>query len=105
MDFLDDHLREALSYHFNEYEPGKLFLSMAVYREFDGDTDRVASGDCYFFDRSGDVSIRYETFDPHTLEVAETVTDVSGNYDFYPEFGVYDSVCARERMTTEDGVQ
>ena len=103
VDFLDGHLREALSYHFKEYEPGKLFLSMAVYREFDGESDRVTCGDLYFFDRSGAVTIKHEAFDPHSLEVAESVTDVSGNYDFYPDFGVYDRVCRRERMPSGGG--
>lgn len=108
VDFLDDHLREILSYHFKEYEPGKLFLSMAIYREFDGESDRVTGGTSYIFNRSGGVTIRRETFVPHHLKATEHLVeesegevDVAGNFDRYPEFGVYDSLCAAERVNPE----
>ncbi|MGI9385487.1 MAG: hypothetical protein ACR2PO_20235 [Methyloligellaceae bacterium] len=108
VDFMDDNLREALSYHFKEYEPGRLFLSMAVYREFYGESDNVTGGTAYTFKRDGAVIIRRETFTPHHLDVdehlieeAERVVDVAGNYDRYPAFGAYDRVCIAERPTPE----
>ena len=97
VDFLDDKLREALSYHFKEVEPGKLFLSMAVYRQFEGDSERVIEGTCYIFKRSGKIIVRNESFDPHTMEESERTVDVSANYDVYPDFGAYESVCTVER--------
>lgn len=103
VEFLDDKLREALSYQFREYEPGKLFLNMATYREFDGDADRVRIGTTYVFDRSGTVKIRRETFEPHGIEEAEGTLDVTGNFDSYPEFGQYAHLCVRERAHSDNG--
>ena len=39
--FFDNASREFLSYQFQEVEPGRLFLTMATHREFDGEADRV----------------------------------------------------------------
>lgn len=47
--FLDSFLREYKSYQFQELEQGRLFLTMATVREFEGDSDKVVSGiTCYF---------------------------------------------------------
>lgn len=103
VEFLDDKLREALSYQFREYEPGKLFLNMATYRDFDGDADRVRVGTTYVFDRGGSVKIRRETFDPHGIEEAQNTLDVTNNFDRYPEFGNYAKLCVEERAQPDNG--
>lgn len=97
VDFLDEKLREALSYHFKEVEPGRLFLSMATYRQFDGDSERVIEGTSYVFQRSGEVTVRKESFDPHQLQESAQRLDPAANYEVYPDFGAYDGVCAAER--------
>ena len=103
VDFLDEHLREILSYQFLEYEPGKMFLKTAIYREFDGDTDRVLAGSSYGFNQDGYVKIWSESFDPHLLEEAERFSiDVSGNFDRYPDFGDYDHLTVFERSASSD---
>jgi hypothetical protein len=53
--FLDIKVREYMYYAFKEIEPGRLFLSMATYREFEGDSDTVLNGTTYIFDPSGQV--------------------------------------------------
>jgi len=95
--FLDEKLRENLTYQFQEIEPGQLFLTMATYREFEGDTDQVTSGTSYYFSVNGSIKIEREKFDPHKLEVSENKGDVSGNYEKYPDFGGYDSLIRSER--------
>lgn len=96
--FLDENLREALEYHFQEVSPGQMFLTMAVHREFDGDTDKVAKGTRYTFTQDGKLQIRRETFLPqHDLEVAHGQADVSGNYEAVPEFGKYEAFMRMER--------
>lgn len=92
--FLDDRLREGLTYQFQLVEPGSLFLSMATHREFDGESDRVRSGTSYMFGRDGTVRIRREHLAPHRLETATSTTDVSGNHTAAPEFGNYDGPLA-----------
>ena len=95
--FLDEFLREPLTYAFQEVEPGRLFLSMATHREFDGSTDKVVNGISYLFEQDGSVKIRREYFDPHRLETAESTVNVSSNYSPMPEFGQYDELIRVER--------
>jgi hypothetical protein len=96
--FLDRLQREYLSYGFSGVEPGKLFLKQATHREFAGDTDKVSNGTTYIFKPEGQVTIRRQQFDPPKLEVAESSTDVAGNYETYPPFGSYDHLLRKERL-------
>ena len=99
VDFLDEHLREALSYVFQVVSPGKMFLTRATHREFHGDSDKVAKGSSYKFTEDGKLRIDRETFIPaHDLEVANGHTDVSANYAPVPQFGEYDEFLKKERQ-------
>jgi len=95
--FLDQLLRESLSYDFQEVEPGKLFLTMATYREFEGDTGKVESGASYIFGRDGAVTLRREFFNPQRLETSASSADVAANYSPKPEFGRYEDLIRVER--------
>ena len=96
--FLDKHLRESLTYAFQEFESGNLFLSMETYREFDGDTDKVVSGTSYVFGRDGTTQIRREFFEPYRVETATSRIDVTSNYSKVPEFGEYDDLIRVDRV-------
>lgn len=99
VDFLDEQLREALSYVFQVVAPGRLFLTRATHREFDGDEDKVAKGTTYKFTEDGKLRIDRETFLPeHSLEVANGQADVSSNYEALPEFGRYEAFMRMERQ-------
>lgn len=101
--FLDDDLKEFLLYSFKLLDNGTLFLSMAVHREFAKNGERgvgflnVSSGTTYLFNEDGNTIVREESFEPHVLEESQTVTDISGNYDHFPEFGHYESLIRIER--------
>ena len=96
--FLDEHLRENLSYNFQELEPGRLFLKMAVWRDFVGDTDTVARGKTYTFDPSGQIHIQEESFYPqHDVTRSAKHSDVSSNWDTFPTFGNYSHLVRAER--------
>lgn len=86
-----------MTYAFQEVEAGKLFLSMATHREFEGETDKVISGISYIFKQDGTVQIRREFFNPHRFETATTSSDVSTNYSEIPEFGEYGDFIKIER--------
>ena len=98
VEFLDHLLREYVAYQFEEKEPGKLYLSMATERKFDGDTDKVIWGITYYFDEDGHVAIEEEDFVADTLTKAETYLDVSANWEPYPEFGEYESITRKDRV-------
>jgi hypothetical protein len=95
--FLDSLLRESLTYAFKEVEAGKLFLTMAIHREFETRTDQVVSSLTYLFDQSGTVHIRREFFKPHRLETAMSAFDPASNYAVWPDFGTYDHLVRVER--------
>nr|WP_143028939.1 lytic transglycosylase [Massilia sp. PDC64] len=95
--FLDSLLRESLTYAFKEVEAGKLFLTMAIHREFENDTDQVACGATYVFDQSGVVHIRREFFKPHRFETATSAFDPAPNLAVWPDFGAYDHLIHAER--------
>jgi hypothetical protein len=98
--FLDAQQREFLSYSFQESIPGKLFLSMATHREFDGQTDTVSSGTTYLFKADGSLTVWRERYRPHEKHVAESVVDVSTNLSAWPTFGQYDDLIRIERGVT-----
>lgn len=95
--FLDSAVREFLSYQFQEVEPGRLFLTMATHREFDGGTDRVKCGTTYYFKPDGCVSVEAEDFEANQLTTTKTTVDVSNNWEDYPNFGDYQSLARVER--------
>lgn len=98
VEFLDERLREVVTYHFQETSPGKLFLTMATYREFVDSSDKVSNGTTYTFAQDGKVQIRREFFVPeHRLETSTSEVDVSSNYSARPDFGEYDDLIQIDR--------
>lgn len=95
--FLDELSRETLYYAFKEVREGTLFLGMATYRDYVGNTDKVASGTTYRFDESGAVRIEKQTFNPLKTESSASSCDVAKNYATWPEFGRYDDLIEVER--------
>lgn len=95
--FLDSTLREFLSYQFQEVEPGRLFLTMATHREFDGETDQVKFGTTYHFKPNGSVTIETEDFVTTNLATKEMEVEVNGNWETYPNFGDYRSLTRIDR--------
>jgi hypothetical protein len=95
--FLDALVREYLCYTFDEVEPGRLFLSEATHREFDGDSDKVSRGETYIFKQDGSVRVEKENFLENSHSVAESKMDVTGNWDAYPSFGRYESIIRKSR--------
>ncbi|EPJ3208758.1 hypothetical protein JGC44_01795 [Salmonella enterica subsp. enterica serovar Derby] len=101
--FLDEELREYLLYSFKVLDDERLFLSMAVHREFaeiEGEGAgflNVSNGTTYIFKEDGSAVVREEHFNPYKLGESQTTVDVTGNYDQFPEFGKYDSLIRKER--------
>jgi hypothetical protein len=96
--FLDAHLREYVCFNFQERRPGMLFLSMAVFRTFEGSSDKVREGAVYFYKESGEAQVQKNNLMPtkETWE-ANTMLDVSANWEPYPQFGKYESITRLDR--------
>lgn len=95
--FLDSHLRESLTYAFKEVEPGTLFLSMAIYREFVDEADKVANGATYTFGQDGMAQVRHEFFQTRRVEAATSSFDPALNCVVKPAFGQYEDLVRVER--------
>ena len=95
--FLDKKCREYLTYQFQVIDADNLFLTMATHREFEGEGDEVVGGECYIFNKEGDLVIRRERFNPHELEEARSSFEPSRNYEKFPKFGCYSDVAKAER--------
>lgn len=100
--FLDEHLRCPISYGFQEVSPGKLFLSQAHLFIYDDESEIVKSGTHYYFQKDGHLVIEFIEYRNNsvldeTRSLKEMQTDVSGNWEPYPEFGKYDSIIRRDR--------
>ena len=95
--FLDEHLREYLIYNFQILDMETLFLSMAIYREFNDDTDLVINGTTFHFKEDGHTIIIEDDISNKTSERSETYSDVAGNYEQFPAFGEYDHLNRKER--------
>lgn len=95
--FLDDNLREYMTYIFDEYEPGKLFLTHVYFRYYDGESDTVIKVETYVFFRDGRTVITDKDVINKTVSKSESTKDLSGNYNDYPEFGDYRVLTRKER--------
>jgi hypothetical protein len=95
--FMDDALRGYLRYDFKETRHGKLFLTMAVYREFEGESmDPVTFAEFTFREDGHATTERRDRQSGNAFE-SERVVDVSANWEDYPQFGDYTSLCRKER--------
>ncbi|HAU5566448.1 TPA: lytic transglycosylase [Serratia fonticola] len=95
--FLDKFQREYLIYQFKIIKNDAVFLTMAVHRDFIGETDIISNGTSYIFKEDGHTFITEEDFINKTINKYEVHTDISTNYDKIPEFGCYESLIKIER--------
>jgi hypothetical protein len=96
--FLDDNLREYLSYDYYEVATNKLFLKTVIYREFEGDTDKLVKASLYDFQESGKVKIERNNYLDNTVSESEGNMDISVNYEKYPDFGEYTNLAWVDRV-------
>lgn len=99
--FLDNLQREYMTYQFSEFESGKLFLKHVQHWEYEESTDERIFSTRYFFSPDGPLKIEkvnIRTNEGEVLEAKEPI-DVSSNYEEYPDFGHYENLIKKERLT------
>jgi hypothetical protein len=121
--FLDPLLRRCLDMHFEEMEPGKLFLTMATKRtyaeatseqvarlhtgradpnhqwgQFLAGIDRVIEGTSLIFKHDGKLVRQYEHFAaPYRYEETESHSSLINHWEAYPSFGKYEHLLREDR--------
>lgn len=95
--FLDNLQRDYLNYSFEEIMPGKLFLSQISRLDFEGNSDHLKCETTHMFEQDGNVTTRIRNFVEDSRSEKESRTDVTANWEPYPEFGQYQSIIRMER--------
>lgn len=97
VDFLDNRLRKWLSYNFCELEAGRLFLKNACHWEFIDDSDKPDSSKIFRFDVNGTMLSSEVMASTNEQRVFESAVSLVPNWEHYPNFGEYSSLCQIER--------
>lgn len=97
IEFFDEQLRAHTTYQFKRQPDGRLFMVMAVFRQFAPDMKGAAFGQSLHFETDGRVLSIEEDFRTRTEQRVEKHMDVSLNWEPYPVFGDYASIARYER--------
>jgi len=97
--FFDASRREYLSYDFKETGtvPESLFLKMAEFREFKH-SDKPVASTRFAYAPSGRLLIERQDLETGETLEREQPDDLSENWEDYPTFGSYASLCRAERL-------
>lgn len=95
--FLDAHLREYMTFSFHERKPRRLFMTMALHREFAGASDEVVRATTMAFEEDGTMLAEERDLASGDVSERRGRVDVSANWGEYPSFGDYGALCREER--------
>src|SRR5260370_19147405 len=96
--FLDEHQGPYLQYAFQAVTAGRLFRTRAIYREYEGSTNKLVEAQTFLFTLEGKQVITVQDRVHHTSKQQEADdVDMKSNWEDYPAFGQYASVCRAER--------
>lgn len=95
--FMDKQVRKYLQYDFNQKQNGKVFLETAIYWEYDSDSDLETSTMIFGFQEDGHTVMERRDLKSNEVQERELFDSVEGNWEEYPEFGQYMSLCQEER--------
>lgn len=95
--FFDADSRLYMKYDFKKVEPGRLFLSSALHIEFEDDSNRPHMAVTFAFKLDGSIVIERRNMITGVVEEKDSYGDPAANWEAYPEFGDYRSVCRINR--------
>ena len=96
--FFDASKRAYLNYDFKAID-GRLFLSMAAFREYDARSTITRST---LFSFSTDGAVVMSVDDQEEVRESETKASTVLNWADYPTFGEYGALCAENRVGTSE---
>jgi len=95
--FMDEYLRQYLRYDFRETQSGKLFLKTATYWLYEDDSDAEIFSKIFSFNESGHIIVEERNLKSNEVKAFEDTLNVDNNWEDYPFFGNYESLCKKER--------
>lgn len=96
--FFEAHDRLFLRYDFKKEQSGRLFLSLAVCLEYQGEERQHARSVTFAFKQDGTVLVETRSVPFGEVQERESSADPAVNWEDYPEFGAYSSVCRLSRQ-------
>lgn len=102
VEFLDIKLRRYRDYEFQEVEPGRLLVTGCADPTFPNDKDPPDRATTYLFKPTGEVRIDRFVANPdgvgsRLVDSRMAQTDVTNNWEPYPDFGHYDGLIRLNR--------
>jgi len=95
--FLDEHQRPYLQHDFQRHSLGRLFMTRAIHREYDGSSDRIVRGRMVLFTPEGKQVTILEDRVHGTSHEHEATVSVENNWNVYPDFAEYGMLCRIDR--------
>ncbi|MBL0385771.1 hypothetical protein JJB07_03835 [Tumebacillus sp. ITR2] len=95
--FLDELLRKYLHYDFEVQAGDDLFLKTVMFWEYEGETDVETDTLILGYQSNGHIVMEKRNLKTGEVEEREAVDDVAKNWEKYPDFGDYMSLCKEER--------
>jgi hypothetical protein len=100
VNFIDGERRCYMEYGFQEKQPGMLFLTRVIFREFADETNEVVSAKILAFKEDGSIFMVHRNLVTGSVEEREATFSVEDNWEEYPHFGDYTRLCRGERTKT-----
>lgn len=95
--FLDDWARIYLDYDFRELRKGELFLNRAIHRQYKDGRDDILLSVMFKFEPDGKIYIERRNYETSIIEEKESFADPAVNWEKFPQFGEYSSLCRANR--------
>lgn len=95
--FFDSEDRVYMQYDFKLQKPGRLFLSFATHIEYEGENTQPQMAIMFAFKTDGSIIIEQRNMATGEAEEKDSHGDPAANWEAYPEFGDYRSVCRANR--------
>tara|TARA_R110001592_G_C13078167_1_gene742417 strand:+ start:533 stop:997 length:465 start_codon:yes stop_codon:yes gene_type:complete len=95
--FFDTLGRAYLNYDFKKND-GRLFLTLAVFREYEAESTAILRSVTFSFSIDGSVVMSVDN--QNEVNEIETKASIEPNWSDYPAFGEYGSLCDENRVGT-----
>jgi hypothetical protein len=95
--FFDPSDRLYLKYDFKKVEPERLFLSLASHIQYGGESNRPETTVTFAFKVDGNIIIERRNMITGDVEEKDSYGNPDPNWEAYPAFGDYHSVCRLNR--------
>ena len=95
--FLDRNCRQYLRYDFKEKKPSQLFLKGAIHWQYRDAGEQEVSSKLFNFSEDGYTVMEERNLTTGEVTELETTASVDANWEPYPFFGDYASLCREDR--------